>query len=250
MIVLHVVEPNHVAEQPIYLGQQTIQYSVVERDRGDRLLQRQLRKCYVPELPLEVEYHTQEGDHLEMLSSADELACDLIVMGTHGRTGLDRLLTGSVAEAVLRKARCPVLALRSPNHWTAMPEASDEAMLTPGTTWGPEHYPDPFRPKSRSRPGFPSGRFSTPLTSLTVPMPHKRWHARLPVTRGHVSISCTLRPSSSLAGGRRANGPAILPRCPRGGPQAAQRIGPPLPRGDPLQAGGCRGGRCSAWPRS
>lgn len=41
-----------------------------------------------------------------------EHRCDLIVMGTHGRTGVSHLLFGSVAEAVLRDARCPVLCIR------------------------------------------------------------------------------------------------------------------------------------------
>jgi nucleotide-binding universal stress UspA family protein len=41
---------------------------------------------------------------------------DLIVMGTHGRQGLDRLTMGSVTEKVLRKSRCPVLAVRKPGH--------------------------------------------------------------------------------------------------------------------------------------
>jgi nucleotide-binding universal stress UspA family protein len=39
---------------------------------------------------------------------------DLIVMGTHGRHGFDRLTLGSVTEKVLRKAHCPVLAVRKP----------------------------------------------------------------------------------------------------------------------------------------
>ena len=43
---------------------------------------------------------------------AQERKCDLIVMGTHGRTGLRHLLMGSVAEHVLRHARCPVLTIR------------------------------------------------------------------------------------------------------------------------------------------
>jgi nucleotide-binding universal stress UspA family protein len=43
---------------------------------------------------------------------AEEIPCELIVMGTHGRTGLGRLLTGSVAEQVLRRAACPVLTAR------------------------------------------------------------------------------------------------------------------------------------------
>ena len=49
-----------------------------------------------------------------ILDSAQTLPCDLIVMGTHGRRGFSHALSGSVAEAVLRKALCPVLTVRSP----------------------------------------------------------------------------------------------------------------------------------------
>lgn len=42
---------------------------------------------------------------------ADELGADLVVVGTHGRTGLDRMLLGSVAERVLRLAHVPVLVV-------------------------------------------------------------------------------------------------------------------------------------------
>lgn len=44
---------------------------------------------------------------------ADGRRCDLIVMGTHGRTGMAHLLLGSVAEKVVRQAPCPVMTLRS-----------------------------------------------------------------------------------------------------------------------------------------
>jgi nucleotide-binding universal stress UspA family protein len=47
-----------------------------------------------------------------ILAAAREHHADLIVMGTHGRTGLTRLLMGSVAEYVMRHAPCPVLAIR------------------------------------------------------------------------------------------------------------------------------------------
>lgn len=50
----------------------------------------------------------------EILNVVREEKADLIVMGTHGRRGLSRLLLGSVAEAVLRRAHCPVLAVKSP----------------------------------------------------------------------------------------------------------------------------------------
>ncbi|MBK5283696.1 MAG: universal stress protein [Nitrospiraceae bacterium] len=49
-----------------------------------------------------------------ILDSAQTLPCDLIVMGTHGRRGISHVISGSVAEAVLRKALCPVIAVRSP----------------------------------------------------------------------------------------------------------------------------------------
>lgn len=49
-----------------------------------------------------------------ILDTAQTLPCDLIVMGTHGRRGVSHVISGSVAEAVMRKARCPVLTVRSP----------------------------------------------------------------------------------------------------------------------------------------
>jgi nucleotide-binding universal stress UspA family protein len=48
-----------------------------------------------------------------ILAEAQDARADLIVMGTHGRTGLSHLLLGSVAEAVIRKAPCPVLAVQA-----------------------------------------------------------------------------------------------------------------------------------------
>jgi len=53
----------------------------------------------------------------EILQRAVDMPADLIVMGTHGRSGVDRLVLGSVAERVLAKARCPVLTvpLRAPD---------------------------------------------------------------------------------------------------------------------------------------
>ncbi|GAB6058636.1 universal stress protein [Desulfonatronum parangueonense] len=53
------------------------------------------------------------GDFSEqILASAKEEQADMIVMGTHGRKGMDKLLFGSVAEKVLRQAPCPVVAIR------------------------------------------------------------------------------------------------------------------------------------------
>lgn len=49
----------------------------------------------------------------EIVDAATEFRADLIVMGTHGRTGFGRLLLGSVTEEVLRKAPCPVLTVKA-----------------------------------------------------------------------------------------------------------------------------------------
>lgn len=62
-----------------------------------------------------VEHHLLDGDPAEqILKTAQSQNVDLIVMGTHGTTGLARLLLGSVAESVLRKASCPVLTVKAP----------------------------------------------------------------------------------------------------------------------------------------
>lgn len=49
----------------------------------------------------------------EILSLADEVGADLVFIGSHGRTGLGRLLLGSVSEHVVRAARCPVMVVRA-----------------------------------------------------------------------------------------------------------------------------------------
>jgi nucleotide-binding universal stress UspA family protein len=68
-----------------------------------------------PDPTVAVEHRVAEGDApAEILRFAQAQKCDLVVMGTHGRTGLDRFLTGSVAEDVLRKSVCPVMVVRVP----------------------------------------------------------------------------------------------------------------------------------------
>ncbi len=52
---------------------------------------------------------------LEVIHTAQAEGVDLIVMGTHGRTGLAHVLLGSVAERVVQKAHCPVLTIRHPD---------------------------------------------------------------------------------------------------------------------------------------
>ena len=65
--------------------------------------------------PKQLSVRVEAGEPSDtILQIAKDGGADLIVMGTHGRTGLSRLLIGSVAEAVLRRSTCPVLTLRVP----------------------------------------------------------------------------------------------------------------------------------------
>lgn len=61
------------------------------------------------------EIHLVQGDAAaEIVAMAKHAQANLIVMGTHGRTGLGRLILGSVTEQVMREASCPVLTVRLP----------------------------------------------------------------------------------------------------------------------------------------
>ncbi|MDQ1273734.1 MAG: hypothetical protein QG591_2364 [Planctomycetota bacterium] len=58
---------------------------------------------------------------VEIIKTAKDNHIDVIIMGTHGRTGLGHILIGSVAERVIRSAPCPVLSIRLPNQVFSMP---------------------------------------------------------------------------------------------------------------------------------
>ena len=60
--------------------------------------------------------------HVEIVRYAKERTIDLIVMGTHGRGFVAHMLMGSVAEKVVRKAPCPVLTVRHPEHEFVIPD--------------------------------------------------------------------------------------------------------------------------------
>jgi len=73
----------------------------------------ELRAFYRAAPALAVDYLVRGGDAPDaILRPADEVEADLIVVGTHGRSGLDRLLCGSVAESVLQRSSRPVLVVR------------------------------------------------------------------------------------------------------------------------------------------
>ncbi len=88
----------------------------------DAELTTKLHEVQPSDRSIEVERRLVEGSAADALVRlADELKCDLIVMGTHGRSGLPHVLLGSVAEKVVRKAGCPVLTVRPSDHKFVMP---------------------------------------------------------------------------------------------------------------------------------
>lgn len=68
--------------------------------------------------PVVLDNYHQRGSGLTLAKYAKDIGAELIVISTHGYTGLRRLLMGSVAEQVLRHAECPVLVL-PPRHQSA-----------------------------------------------------------------------------------------------------------------------------------
>lgn len=72
--------------------------------------------------PLQWERHSVDGHATEVIiAAAEQYTADLIVMGTHGRSGLSQMLLGSVAEAIIRRAPCSVLTVRPEGFQFALP---------------------------------------------------------------------------------------------------------------------------------
>lgn len=87
-----------------------VQSSTIEdvRNAAQDFLNRFKKKMALPE----AETVLSEGDFAdEILKTASEKNADIIVMGTHSRTGIDKIFMGSVAEKVLRKSEVPVFII-------------------------------------------------------------------------------------------------------------------------------------------
>lgn len=104
----------HVMPAPVILTGEGMMLPPPPAQDWDRM-RKQLEQLAAPDPKVHLEHRLAQGDAgPEIVQAAQELHCDLIVIGTHGRTGLRRLLLGSVAEQVLRQAPCPVLTVKTP----------------------------------------------------------------------------------------------------------------------------------------
>jgi nucleotide-binding universal stress UspA family protein len=115
--VLHVIEPI-----PIYpdgqawgYGPDASQVLDEQRKEAEGLVARAGQT--LREKNFKVTTAVEEGNpKVVIIDSAAEWDADLIVVGSHGRKGLDRFFMGSVSEAVARHARCSVQIVRVPSH--------------------------------------------------------------------------------------------------------------------------------------
>ncbi len=107
LILLHVSNIAEFAEIQDETGMAFDQYMESIRSR----LQDMVERLFAPGMPARIEVLPDDSVAHGILAAADRVGADMIVMGTHGRTGLSRLVLGSVAEAVLRRAAVPVLVV-------------------------------------------------------------------------------------------------------------------------------------------
>ncbi len=113
--LLQVVEPYVMFGQPEYaIVESTTVIQQLHDDAAGHV--HELAKKY-ERFGVTVKELTPEGSAAAViLDTIPKESIDLVVMGTHGRSGFDRFVVGSVTEKVMRKANCPVLIIRKPAH--------------------------------------------------------------------------------------------------------------------------------------
>lgn len=113
LVLVYVVEP--VIYPPDFsMGQIAIPAAGLEMDKRAK---EEMDKLAEKEIPAEVKVQkiVKTGKpFIEIIETATDEDIDLIIIATHGHTGVEHILFGSTAEKVVRKAPCPVLTLREP----------------------------------------------------------------------------------------------------------------------------------------
>ena len=112
LILLHVVEET--VHPAFYASGKTSIFDLMPdiKDKSTKLMEDFLSKAEGPEV--ETEMHIVEGNAArEIVRFVEDQKIDLIVIATHGLTGMDHFLLGSVTEKVVRRASCPVFTVKS-----------------------------------------------------------------------------------------------------------------------------------------
>ena len=111
LIVIHIInEP--VDLRGFYVPHISFDKLEEEIEQGAEKLMEKFCRTHVKEFSNYETYVLPGIPYDEIIKKAEEFETDLIVMGTHGRTGLDHVLFGSTAEKVVRKSPIPVMTIR------------------------------------------------------------------------------------------------------------------------------------------
>lgn len=111
--LLHVMEPVPPGALLSYISLSDLKKSMEEdAEKNMEELSAEWTDYAFPVKKIIVEGHP----FVEIIKHAKESNADMVVMGTHGRGAIAHMLLGSVAEKVVRKAPCPVLTVRHPEH--------------------------------------------------------------------------------------------------------------------------------------
>jgi nucleotide-binding universal stress UspA family protein len=125
---LHVV---HVASRSSDTGTRTLLPTADGPEPPEDALRRRVEQVWAETGALSVIAHIRSGDPAqEILQLATDLVADVIVVGSHQRSGLQRLILGSVAERVLHHAHCPVLCVVPKDYRDTVPSARVEPVCT------------------------------------------------------------------------------------------------------------------------
>jgi nucleotide-binding universal stress UspA family protein len=121
--LVHIVEPSIMTETTTDTmtgmpmtgsGIMDAEIMDIQNEQGETIIERTIKK-YAKEL--KITQFNEFGPTADgILSCSKEFKADLIVIGTHSRTGIDRLLMGSVAESIVRNSEVPVLVVPLPEN--------------------------------------------------------------------------------------------------------------------------------------
>ena len=118
LYLLHIIDIRSFNDSLVSMSQQIPDKETLEQ------LRMKLLDCIPEDIrdDMDVEATVIQGiPFAEIISTAKEKEIDMIVIGSHGRTGISHMMLGSVSEKVVRKAPCPVLTVRQPGHKFIMP---------------------------------------------------------------------------------------------------------------------------------
>jgi universal stress protein A len=109
--IVHVHAPQDLNAALVEAG---YTYELTWRD-AERVANERMEQVVPTDRSVKYEHHYLTGEPVSaILGFVAENDIDLIVMASHGRSGLPRLLMGSIAEGVMRRAHCPVLVVKQP----------------------------------------------------------------------------------------------------------------------------------------